>query len=94
MKRTVLTRIDNHGRLVISSEIREELQLKDGERVEAGIQDGKVVLLTPRALLEESYQLTRNDRSSEAEVAQELIDERRSRFEPAARHVQTAHHRR
>ncbi len=77
MEDAITTRIGDNGRFVIPSEIRKQLKLRDGDRVQVGIQDGKIVIYTAEALLAEFYGLTRNVRSADVDVVQELIDERR-----------------
>ena len=74
---TVTTKLGDNGRLVIPSEIRKQLNLKDGDPLRVGIEDGKIVILTPRGLLDEFYSLTRKIRASAEDPVQGLIDERR-----------------
>lgn len=74
---TLTTKLGNNGRLVIPSEIRKQLELKDGDPVRLSIEDGKLVIVPPQRLLEEFYHLTQNVRTSAEDVVQELIDERR-----------------
>ena len=81
MEDTFTTKIGDNGRFVIPREIRKQLNLKDGDQVQVGIQDGKIFILTPQGLLEEFYSLTENVRSSNKDVVQELIDERRQEAE-------------
>ena len=77
MDTTITTRLGNHGRLVIPSEIRKQLKLRDGDTVRIGIEDGKIVILTSQQLLGEFYSLTQNIRASAEDPVQDLIDERR-----------------
>ena len=77
MSDTTMARIGHNGRFVIPSEIRKALDLKDGDQVRIGIDDGKIVILPPQSLLEEFYSLTQNVRASSEDVVQALIDERR-----------------
>lgn len=77
MENVIKTRVGNNGRFVIPNKIRRQLNIKDGDQVQVGIQDGKIVILTPEALLEEFYDLTKNLRESGVDVVQELIQERR-----------------
>lgn len=77
MSLTTITKLGDNGRLVIPSEIRKQLQLKDGDPLTIGIEDGKIVIVTARGLLEQFYSLTQNTRSSPSDSVQELIDERR-----------------
>ena len=74
---TVKTKLGNNGRLVIPSEIRRQLKLKDGDAVRIGIEDGKIVILTVQGLLDEFYNLTQRTRASSEDAVQDLIDERR-----------------
>ena len=74
---TITTRLGDNGRLVIPSEIRRQLQLKDGDPLEIGIEDGRIVIVTAQGLLEQFYSLTQNTRASPSDPVQELIDERR-----------------
>ena len=73
----VITKLGDNGRLVIPSEIRKQLKLKDGDPLRIGIEDGKIVILTAQALLDEFYTLTRNTRTDAEDAVQDLIDERR-----------------
>ena len=77
MDATITTKLGNHGRLVIPSEIRKQLKLKDGDPVQIGIEDGKIVILTSQRLLGEFYSLTQNIRASAEDPVRALIDERR-----------------
>lgn len=77
MDTTVTTKLGDNGRLVIPREIRKQLKLKDGDPVQIGIEDGKIVILTSQALLDEFYSLTQNTRASADDPVQDLIDERR-----------------
>ena len=77
MTDTTTTQIGGSGRFVIPRNIRQKLNLKDGDSVQIGIEDGKIVILTPQGLLEHFYSATQNIRDSDADVVQELIDERR-----------------
>ena len=77
MKETVTTRIGDNGRLVIPNAIRKKLNLKDGDQVQIGVEDGKVVIVPPETLLAEFYHLTSNLRTTKEDVVQDLINERR-----------------
>lgn len=76
------TRLGNHGRLVIPSEIRKQLNLKDGDQVQISVVEGRVVITPPTTLMEEFFELTKPVRLAGVDVVQELIDER---HEEAAR---------
>ena len=77
MQNAVKTKLGNNGRFVIPGKIRKQLGLKQGDQLRIGVEDGKIVILTPDALLAEFYNLTRNVRAEKSDVVQELIDERR-----------------
>ena len=77
MESTVTTKLGNNGRFVIPGEIRKRLGLKDGDQLSVGIENGRIVILTPEVLLAEFYALTQNVRSEASDIVQELIDERR-----------------
>ena len=77
MNVTVTTRLGDNGRLVIPSEIRKQLNLKDGDPLRVGIEDGKIVILTSQGLLDEFYCLTQKTRAGAEDPVQSLIDERR-----------------
>lgn len=74
---TITTKLGDNGRLVIPSEIRKQLKLKDGDPIRIGIEDGKIVILTSQGLLNEFYNLTQNTRTGTEDAVQDLIDERR-----------------
>ena len=77
MNHATKARLGDHGRLVIPSEIRKQLKLNNGDSLEIGIEDGKIVIVTPQALLEAFFSSTRNTRESPADPVQDLMDERR-----------------
>ena len=77
MQNAIKTKLGNNGRFVIPGKIRKQLGLKQGDQLRVGIEDGKIVILTPDALLAEFYDLTQNVRAEESDIVQELIDERR-----------------
>ena len=81
MTDTTIVKVGNSGRFVIPRHIRQKLNLKDGDPVQVGIEDGKIVILTPQGLLEQFYSLTQNLRNSDKDVVQDLIDERRQEAE-------------
>lgn len=77
MTSTIPTRLGHNGRLVIPNEIRKQLKLKDGDPLEIGVEDGKIIIVTTHGLLDEFYSLTQNTRLSPNDPIQDLIDERR-----------------
>lgn len=77
MTATITTKLGDNGRLVIPSEIRKQLKLKDGDPIRIGIEDGKIVILTAQGLLNEFYNLTQHTRTGTEDAVQDLIDERR-----------------
>lgn len=81
MNMVILTKLGDNGRFVIPSEIRKQLKLKEGDQLKVGIEDGKIVILTPDVLLNAFYDLTETVRASGDDVVGELIDERRREAE-------------
>lgn len=77
MDNAIKAKLGNNGRFVIPGKIRKQLGLKQGDQLRVGIEDGKIVILTPDILLAEFYDLTQNVRSEKSDIVQELIDERR-----------------
>lgn len=59
---------------MIPQEIREALNLQDGDQVQVFVQEEMIVIVPPGVLLEEFYDLTTNLRSTRVDVVQELID--------------------
>ncbi len=48
---TATIRVGNQGRIVIPAGIRDALQIRHGDTVIATVEDGRLVLSTPRAIL-------------------------------------------
>jgi AbrB family looped-hinge helix DNA binding protein len=69
--------LGKQGRIVIPAQIREELGLREGERLNARVEDDRLVLETPLAALERLRRRFREGAKGRDPVA-ELIAERRA----------------
>jgi AbrB family looped-hinge helix DNA binding protein len=78
MSAPISTRVGRNGRIVISVEIRKQLDVKDGDVVQISVENHQVVI-TPRSqLLRQLFEATRALRDSPANPVQDLIDERKA----------------
>jgi AbrB family looped-hinge helix DNA binding protein len=78
MSTPISSKIGDNGRIVISAEMRKQLDLKDGDVVQISVANGQVVI-TPRSLLLcQLFEATKALRDFPADLVQELIDERKA----------------
>lgn len=72
--------LGRQGRIVIPATLRKELGLQEGDLLDARVEGGRLVLQTPRAILER----LRGDLRAAAgnrDLVAELLDERRAEAE-------------
>lgn len=77
MARVMRIRIGSRGRLTIPRRVRRKMNLEDGDLVDVRIANGRIIITPLSSLLADFGELTRNIRNAEADVVQELLDERK-----------------
>lgn len=70
-------KIGDNGRLVIPSQLRRELGLKDGDEVILRAEDGDLRVSTVRAAFERVRRLVSRHVPPEVDLVQDLIEERK-----------------
>jgi AbrB family looped-hinge helix DNA binding protein len=81
--KTMTARLGSNGRLVIPAHVREMLGLKEGDVLSLSLEEGRLVLTSPQAVLKElqaHWARIPRDRV----LSQELVDERRQEAEREA----------
>jgi AbrB family looped-hinge helix DNA binding protein len=74
---SIKTKLGPDGRVVIPAAFRESLGLKDGDVLFARLENGEVVLLTPRAAMLRAQAIVRRFVPDDVSLVDELIEERR-----------------
>ncbi len=69
-------RVGNQGRIVIPAEIRDALEIRDGDTIVATVEDGRLILATPRAILA-AAQAAFDEIPHSVSLVDELLRERR-----------------
>lgn len=71
------TKLGPDGRLVIPAAFRESLGLKDGDVLFARLENGEIVLLTPKAAMLRAQAIVRRFVPDDVSLVNELIEDRR-----------------
>lgn len=74
---SVRTRLGPDGRVVIPAAFRESLGLKDGDVLFARLENGEIVLLTPKAAMLRAQAIVRRFVPENVSLVDELIEDRR-----------------
>ncbi len=80
-RKTRKTRIGSGGRLVIPSEIREQLGLKEGTPVVMRVEDGELRIMSVREGIRRAQEIARKYIIPGKSIVDELIAERRAEAE-------------
>jgi len=69
----IIVRVDERGRIVIPSKIRESLRIRRGARLELEVKGGRIVLRpAPRISIESLYGVAGEERASLEEIEESL----------------------
>ena len=74
---SVRTKLGPDGRIVIPAAFRESLGLKDGDVLLARLENGEIVLLTPKAAMLRAQAIVRRFVPDSVSLVDELIEDRR-----------------
>jgi AbrB family looped-hinge helix DNA binding protein len=74
---SIKTRLGPDGRIVIPAGFRESLGLKDGDVLFARLENGEIVLLTPKAAMLRAQAIVRRFIPDNVSLVDELIEDRR-----------------
>jgi AbrB family looped-hinge helix DNA binding protein len=77
----VRVKLDSQGRILIPTEIREELGMKAGDRITLLVEDGELVVLTFRAGIRRAQKIGLKYKLEGVSLVDELIAERRAEAE-------------
>jgi AbrB family looped-hinge helix DNA binding protein len=78
---SVKVRLGPDGRTIIPATFREALGLKEGDVLFARLEDGEIVLLTPRAAMLRAQEIVRRYVPAGVSLVDELIEDRRREAE-------------
>jgi AbrB family looped-hinge helix DNA binding protein len=78
---SIKTRLGPDGRIVIPAAFRESLGLKDGDVLFARLENGEIVLLTPKAAMLRAQAIVRRFVPDGVSLVDELIEDRRRESE-------------
>jgi AbrB family looped-hinge helix DNA binding protein len=73
-------KLGRQGRIVIPATLRRELKLREGDLLDARVEGGRLVLETPRAILERLRSELR-EAAGDRDLVAELLAERRAEAE-------------
>lgn len=82
---SIKTRLGPDGRIVVPAAYRESLGLKDGDVLFARLENGEIVLLTPKAAMRRAQEIVRRFVPDDVSLVDELIADRRREVEREAR---------
>ena len=74
---SIKTKLGPDGRVVIPAALRESLGLKDGDVLFARLENGEIVLLTPKAAMLRAQAIVRRFVPDSVSLVDELIEDRR-----------------
>jgi AbrB family looped-hinge helix DNA binding protein len=74
---SIKTKLGPDGRIVIPAAFRESLRLKDGDVLFARLENGEIVLLTPKAAMLRAQAIVRRFVPDDVSLVDELIEDRR-----------------
>jgi AbrB family looped-hinge helix DNA binding protein len=74
----IWTKVDNHGRIVIPAEFREELVMQPGEKVRMWVEGRQLRMMSQRRSLEEAQEIVARHVPRDVSLVDELIAERRA----------------
>ncbi len=74
---SIKTKLGPDGRVVIPAAFRDALGLKDGDVLFARLENGELVLLTPKAAMRRAQEIVRRFVPDNVSLVDELIEDRR-----------------
>jgi AbrB family looped-hinge helix DNA binding protein len=74
---SIKTKLGPDGRIVVPAAYRESLGLKEGDVLYARLENGEIVLLTPKAAMRRAQEIVRRFVPDSVSLVDELIEDRR-----------------
>lgn len=78
----LLTNMDQHGRVLIPSDIRERLNIKPGDKINLEVYENEVKIINATKIIDEMYAIfTKNQRDRKDSVVDDFINRKHEEYQ-------------
>lgn len=78
----LITSMDQHGRVLIPSEIRERFNIQPGDKVNLEVYENELKIISSNQVMDEMYAIfTRNQKDKKGSVVDDFINRKREEYQ-------------